>query len=119
MVKLPDVQSLGESPVPQSRAPILSPSNPGVAERAAQQTNPAIEHAIAQVVAVGEKIQTRQDAVNRAKAFGQYTDEAETELRRLQTEGDLSSIDVTRGYGQFLKSNMDKMLSQYGGGPGS
>ena len=119
MVKLPNVQSLGESPVPQSRAPILSPSNPGVAERAAQQTSPALDQAIAQTMSVIDKQASLQEGADRLARLRDFREKANTETNRVLTQEDIASPEVTRAYGMYMNQLEQETLKSHGGRPES
>ncbi len=119
MVKLPDVPSLGESPVPQSRAPILSPSNPGVAERAAQQVSPEMDKLVANTTNVLDKQATLQESSDRLRALRDFREKANTETNRVLTQEDISSPQVTKAYGAYMNQLEQETLKSHGGRPES
>jgi hypothetical protein len=64
---------------------------------------------------IGERIRTREEAVNRVKAINGYSQEATAELDRLKTEGDLSDGKTLADYGNFLSRRQAELIDQFGG----
>ena len=74
MARLPDAQALGERPTPAPRGGIVSgPSNAGLGEsvQAAAATKGVVEFAD-KLAQAGDRIMTREETVERARAYGEY-----------------------------------------------
>jgi len=121
MARLPDrTRAFGGRPANQDRLPV--PSGPGNAAgtlRAAVGTLPrggmnAVAQAILDVGAAHERIQNRDAAVDRAKKITRFKQTATDELRRLQTEEDLSDDEVIGSYKESLDSARADLLNGHG-----
>lgn len=64
---------------------------------------------------VALKQENRRDTVDRSSRINQYTREADLELRRLNTEADLSDEKVLSTYGSFLAERRQKLIEEHGG----
>jgi len=116
MARLPDAQALGERPVPQPRGGIPSVSNAGVAEATqAQASTKGVVEFADQLTQASDRIMTREETVDRARAYGEFENAAANELRRLSTEGDFSRLETTRQYGGFLERKKNEILSSHQG----
>src|SRR5688572_24929289 len=73
---------------------------------AAEELKPAVD-VLAQVAL---KQENRRDTVDRSSRINQYAREADLELRRLNTEADLSDEKVLSGYGSFLAERRQKLI---------
>ena len=62
-----------------------------------------------------ETIRSRDEAVERSRAFGEFTEAATAELGRLQTEDDLSRPDTVRAFGNFLQESESRIVGAHGG----
>lgn len=78
---------------------------------AAQEFVPAVET----FAKVAKRQEDRRDAVDRSSRINQYTRDAELELRRLNTEADLSDESVLSSYGSFLSERRQKLIEEHGG----
>ena len=116
MARLPDAQALGERPVPRPGGGIPSISNAGIAEetQATVATKGFTEFAD-QLAQAGDRIMTRQETVERARAYGDFDTLAANELRRLSTEGDFSKLSTIKQYGEFLGKKRDEILAAHPG----
>lgn len=117
MARLPDAQALGERPSPSPRGGIISgPSNAGLGETVqAQNATKGVTEFADQLAQASDRIMTREETVERARAYGEYENAAANELRRLSTEGDFSKLSTTRQYGEFLTKKRDEILSAHQG----
>ena len=61
------------------------------------------------------KIRAREDAVERTRAYGDFTRAADAELRRLQSDADLSRREVVQEYGAFLAEQEGRIVGAHGG----
>jgi len=82
---------------------------------AARELTPAFE----QLSRIAIAQQSRRDTVNRANAMNQFNLEADNELRRLNTEADLSDEQVLQQYGEFLSKRKGELLQSHVGSPNS
>lgn len=71
------------------------------------------------MAAAGDRIRTRGEAVNRARAVSQFNQDANAELRRLESEEDLTRSEVLTAYGDFLSKRQADLITQFGGGEDS
>ena len=121
MAKLPSADVFGERPTPQTRRAIVSPRT-GIAEQAEADAARGLQRAAQQAFDFGvsldnaeRRIRSRGEAVALMKAINNYNESAATELRRLQTEADLSDLEVTKQYGKFLASRKARLLGSFRG----
>ena len=119
MAKLPDSYSLGESPVPQSRAPVLSPSNPGVAERAMQQTSPEIDKAISAFAKIGEQMQMRDEAIDELRTVRRFREAASALASKTIADGDLTDPNTAKEFSKTLDQLEAESLGNMRGRPES
>lgn len=134
MAKIPSVQDFGGTPTPAASRPMpnIPATGRGVQEganimsadanRAGSGTTAlarGLETAGGIISKAEDDIRSGQEAVSRVRDIGAYSEAAAAELRRLQTEGDLSSLEVTRGYGKFLKDQQADVLQNHAGSPES
>lgn len=78
---------------------------------AAEELTPAFEEL--EQVAIREE--NRKEAVNLSENKIQYDQITDAELRRLNTEADLSNEDVLREYGEFLEEKKQEILNSHTG----
>lgn len=114
MPKLPSARDV--SPVsprvaadPGVRAPAQAFESP--LQIASQEFQPAAE-AFAKVALQQEN---RRDTVDRSSRINQFSREADAELRRLNTEADLSDEEVLRQFGSFLSEKRSKLIEDHRG----
>ncbi len=130
MAKLPTAASFGARPsaaVSGSPSPAPIPGGAGAAPglaraagaqaRAASQPNPIdllgqMTDAFAERQA---KIDSRDDAVERARAVMQFTEGATNELLRLETEGDFSDRKTAQNYIKGLDDQITTLLNEHSG----
>lgn len=92
----------------------------GAAEgRAASQAGQALGRASDRIGEATLRIQSREDAVAQARDYGAYDEAAAGELRRLQTEDDMSKTATVSAYATFLKKKTDEILLSHGGSESS
>ena len=117
MARLPDAQSLGAGQPPQPRGGLVpGPSNAGMAELTAEKFATAgVSEFADKLVQAGDRIMTREETVERARAYGEFDAAAANELRRLSTEGDFSKLETTRKYGEFLSKKRDELINTHPG----
>ena len=127
MARLPDVTALGQSPTPRPSRSLPQPrgvgneaakvlERSGLAEAASMaEAGGALADVSAALFSVEQKVQTRRDAVGRARAVSAFTQEAEAELLRLQTEGDFTDIGAGQQYAGFLRERQSAILGGHGG----
>lgn len=89
-------------------------SDPGL-RVPAQPTDSSFGAASDILTQVALKQENRRDTVDRSSRINQYTREADLELRRLNTEADLSDEKVLSGYGAFLAERRQKLIEEHGG----
>src|SRR3990172_89992 len=94
---------------PGVKAPVQAFESPlGIA---AEEFAPGVEK-YAQVVRQQEN---RQDTIDRSDKINQYNREVEEELRRVNSESDLSREDTLGQYGSFLSKRRQELLESHGG----
>lgn len=89
-------------------------SDPGL-RVPAQPTDSSLGTASDILTQVALKQENRRDTVDRSSRINQYAREADLELRRLNTEADLSDENVLSGYGKFLSERRQKLIEEHGG----
>jgi len=114
MAKLPDVQSMGQRPLPQPVAPVQGPDT-RIQSKAQVQLGETIIGMGDKFAEIGKRIQSRQDAIDRARSLNKYEEEAENELLRTSTENDLGLTQTVGKYGEFLKSKQNEILDNHAG----
>lgn len=62
-----------------------------------------------------QRIRTREEAVERARAEGGFVESVDAELRRIETEGDWSAQDTLDGFGEFLDQQQQRLIGEHGG----
>lgn len=62
---------------------------------------------------VEQRIESRDSAVSRAKAYTEFDQKAVDKLRGMQTEADLSDNSVIHGYRKFLQETQTKLLASH------
>ncbi|KKL71583.1 hypothetical protein LCGC14_2093470, partial [marine sediment metagenome] len=67
------------------------------------------------IAAADERIRTRDDTVDRARKASAFNEAGSTELRRVQTEGDLSKPEILEGYSDFLDRQMAGLVESHQG----
>lgn len=126
MARLPDVTSFGARPVPQPARAL--PNNASVGRGVQRAANAQLSAAGEagrgaatlsemgiRLAAAQEKIQSREDSVERARAYRQFDEETQAELLRLQTEGDLSSVETMRTYKDFVETRKNELFEAHKG----
>jgi hypothetical protein len=114
MPRLPDVQAMGARPQIGAPRPLTGALNtPSIAQAEQAVVAPAIVGDLLSNTA--ERMFRREDAVDRARLFGQFNEEAAAELRRLETEGDLSRPETVQSYSQFLQAKKSELLGAHRG----
>jgi len=94
---------------PGVKAPVQAFQSPlGIA---AEELAPGVEK-YAEVVRHQEN---RQDTIDRSDKINQYNREVEEELRRVNSESDLSREDTLGQYGSFLSKRRQELLESHGG----
>ncbi len=78
---------------------------------AAEELKPVID----KFAEVKLKQDNRRDTVDRSSRINQYNSEADEELRRLNTEEDLSREDILGKYGEFLSQRLQASVGEHGG----
>jgi hypothetical protein len=121
MPRIPSVADYGVSSGPKAGRGV-SGVNAGAAEGAQVRAAMQAANSAGQLMGVAEKmlaaedrIRSREDAIERTRALGEYEQKAMTELRRLQTEDDISKVATTNKYGTFLSDSMKEMVEGHGG----
>lgn len=61
------------------------------------------------------RVQAKQETITRARAFGSFMQDAETQLRTMSTTEDFSSPQAVAEYNQFLRERRAKALEEYQG----
>ena len=126
MATFPQSISPAESPVRSPSGAIPGVANldqpavgrvavPNVPEPPKSQGFGTLEEATKQIAQAVDKIQTRGDTVERAKAISAFDDAANTEFRRIQTEADLSDEKTFEGYRGFVNKTMQGLVDAHGG----
>lgn len=59
--------------------------------------------------------ENRRDTVDRADKINTFRLEAENELRKLETESDLSKDEVLHGFGSYLSKRRAELINEHGG----
>ncbi len=75
--------------------------------------------AIHQYAQVAQRQQNRADTVDRSSLINQYHEDVSQELRRLNTESDLSREDVLSGFGSFMTKHRQELVDSHQGSPDS
>ena len=83
--------------------------------RAVEQSGRQVFGLGLQMAAADQRVRTREDTVERARDISDYNNTSATELRRLQTEDDLSNAAVSERYGAFLAKLQGQIISDHGG----
>lgn len=114
MVKLPDVPSLGPSPVPDSRAPMYVPSASPV-----PATEMSAGQDFAQLASTLDKAAERQmtftESADRLRAIRDFRERAANETTRLTSQDDLADPNVTKSYGKFMNDLEQSILKSHSG----
>ena len=116
MAKLPDPQALGPPDTPEPKGQIAGISRPGIAEATqSEESLRGVGELANQLAQASDRIMTREETVERARAYGEFESAASEELRRLSTEGDFSKLETTRQYGEFLSKKQKEILGAHAG----
>lgn len=67
------------------------------------------------MIAAQARTDNRQDTVDRARSVREFNALANNELRRIETEGDLSTRETTEGFGKFLQENKSRIFGGHAG----
>lgn len=81
----------------------------------ATQAGTVLDDASDRIGKAALRIRGREDAVARARDYGKYDEEAMAELRRLETEDDISKTATVASYATFLKKKYDEILLSHAG----
>ena len=129
MARLPTVETFGPRPTPRSsravvpvRADIVQTAEAAGARQAAEAAGGIADIAAGfaeQMAQAKQRIQTKRDAVERARDYGTFGEVGGTEGRRIQTEEDPSSLEVTAAYRAFLEKKKAEVLENHKGGEAS
>ena len=121
MARLPTAEQLGERPNPQGVRPVAG-YTAGRAESAEVAAAQQSVKSASEFVGVGEKlmaaenrIRTQQESVALAKAINQFNEEANAELRRIETEADLTDVSTTNTLGRTLAERQKALVDGFGG----
>ena len=68
--------------------------------------------------AIDDAVSTRDETVECARDIASYNESAATELRRLQTEADLSDQAVGEAFGKFLIDTQAQTINRHAGREG-
>ena len=114
MPTLPEVSSVGRVNPAASRAQAIA--GPRDQSGAALETvGDSLFQSGQRLQQAEERVRTREDAVEVARRINDYTERANAELRRLQTEDDLSKSATVDGFGKFLGKLRDEAFGDFGG----
>ena len=127
MARIPDETALGARPtprtagvVPQSQAAAGFINAGRIQHQTAAMEGQAAESMGRSFVAFGDSVVTaerrisdRRQAIERVRLSTEYQTVAQEELRRLQTEDDLSKPEVMAQYRQFLKDRQADIMGRY------
>jgi hypothetical protein len=123
MARLPSVVDFGGRPTPSGGRSIV-PVRTGIAEQAQAETGRAVQRSGQQTFEFGSDFgaaegrrRTKEDVVEQVRSENVYLEAAAAELRRVETEDDLSKVDTTNTYGAFLSQKRDEVLAGYRGSP--
>lgn len=101
--------------------PTQAPRDPGVSipdgafDSGGAAIGSAVDQAGSRLFAAAQRMQTREDTVARAKAITSYNEAVNTEMRRLETEGDFSDPQTTQAFGKFLGDKRTEILGSHSG----
>lgn len=71
------------------------------------------------ILAIEQRKRTREEVIERVRSMNSYSQAAEQELTRIQSEEDLSSTEVLKSYNNFLKESLSSAVENHGGSPES
>lgn len=86
---------------------------------AEQQLGENLNHISREMWASQQRIVSREDAIERVRDYGRFDQEAQKQLIKLSTEGDLSKQDTVNAYRQFVDEQKNKIVSEHRGSPDS
>lgn len=125
MPKLPDDLSFGRRPLPRPGAvPNIQATGRGITRAAdiqaaaAGQTGTGLDafrQSLDEIGRAETRIQSRHDAVSRARDLGLYTEKVNAELLRVSQESDLSALEVADGFNEWLRGETRKTLQDHNG----
>ncbi len=115
---MPQIPTYQPRILPQSAPlPRLNPALGGAAGEGVASLGQAAQVAGEAVARAEQRIQARQDAVALAEAVTSYTEAAEAELHRLQTEDDFGKAETGARYAAGLRDRLRTMVGDFGGSP--
>ena len=114
MPKLPSTQDLA-TPIPQPARGIVQPSFVGAEGKAIAQLGGDIAEAGEEFIKAQQRINNRNDAVDRADKLLKFGDANEQELEGLSAGGDpdLSTLKLLQSYGQGVMKRRDEFLGAH------
>ncbi len=123
MAKLPDETSLGGRPAPRAVRPIQGTS--GLASGAAQSVgaltrfSQSAGEGLQRIADAALTMQTRDDAVERARDVTEFTRTVNEEFLRLQTEKDFSRNETGREFVDYVKKRKSDIINNHRGSASS
>lgn len=122
MPRLPDETALGPRPTPRPTRPASGYDASGLA-RAAQHEGAGLVEGGKAITDLGAAIQSadaritgQREALERQRALISYAEEGADDLRRRDSEEDLSQTETLRGYGEFLAKKSAEAIANHPGG---
>lgn len=116
MPKVPEsTQGRVGLPMAPSTGALLPLSTAGRSGEAVQGFGAAATDETNSVLAAEARLNSSRDAVERARDFGRFSEEAASELRRLETEDDLSKPDTLAKYGRTVSSKIKEISASHQG----
>lgn len=124
MPRLPDATAFGQERTPQATRPAIGYDVSALTARggyvdsagAGADAFTDVANKIGNDIAQTEmRMRTRADAVARARAYSEFTEKSEAELRRLSTEDDLGSPETVGKFSKFLDDQQATILGTHGG----
>lgn len=118
MPTLPDIESVGRvSPLSQ-RAPVVrgpQDTSGRSLEVVGAQVGSEADQQLAQVTAAQKRIQSGEEAVQRARALAGFNQTLQTEFQRLSTEDDLTDPSTLAAFGKFQSEAFEAAASGHVG----
>src|SRR3990167_4766521 len=119
MARLPDVTALGARPEPKAPRAIATLPDAGAGEKAATAAALDVGGSFSQIeeklTRAHDRIQKREDTIATVNALTAYDEFASAELRKAQTEGDLSDLKQTKSFGEILSKRQNEIEESYSG----
>src|SRR3990167_8794909 len=115
--------------VPYSATPSVAPNQPQEYQRvqatpsefgstvgqATQQLGENISNLGKEMWASQMRVQSREDAIERARDYGTFEEETQKKLISLANEGDLSRQETVNGYRDFIDETKNRIISEHRG----